>query len=200
MANIQSVYTTPDIRQIVDSTSFSWTAGLSVGATGGTLSGAFGFTSGTYILNFPDSIQGVNAEQRIATLTNGSTAVTWTQPLLNSVGTSFTVQSISVASQNMVVSNAPVLLTSSNTSNGVVLNAAKQRIGWSIQNQGTNVVYVCLGAGASSTQLHYTLKAGTGAADGTGGSISFFSGSVYDGAVSVAGTSFSVSVVDLRMA
>lgn len=198
MANYQSVSTTSDIRQIVDSTPLTWTTGLAKGAVTGTLSSVFAFATGTYIITFADSVQNVNADQRTVTLTNGSATVTWTQPLLNSVGIGLSVESITSSTIGIAASNAPVLLTSSNTSNGIVLLSKKNRVGWSIQNQGTNVVQVCLGDGASTSQLHYTLKGCTTTADGTGGSISFFSGAVYSGDVTVAGTSFSVSVVDLR--
>jgi hypothetical protein len=71
------------------------------------------------------------------------------------------------------------------------------RIAWSIQNQGTNVLYVLLGAGASSSAYSVTLKACSVAADGTGGSFSMEAGAVYCGVVSVAGTSPSYSVVDM---
>lgn len=201
MAVYSGITTTFDIRNIVDSTTnIAFTAGLAAGATSGTLSSTWAFATGVYNIRFANVEQiGVpeSADQRTVTLTNGSAAVAWTAPLTVSAGTSVSVSTISASTTGITPSNAPVLLTSSNTTNGVVLSSKANRIGWSIQNQGTNVVYVCLGTGASSTQLHYTLKGGTGAADGLGGSISFFGPGMYSGVVSVAGTSFSVSVVDL---
>jgi hypothetical protein len=198
MAQYASIETTYSVKNIVDSTSFAWTAGLAAGATTGTLSSTWAFATGVYLLRFTDltSVGDYSADQRTVTLTNGSATVTWTQPLVSSAGTAVSVDTIN-SSNTVTPSNAPVLCTSSNTTSGVVLAAKEDRIGWSIQNQGTNVVQVCFGTGASTTQLHYTLKGCTGTADGTGGSISFFTGAVYKGVVSVAGTSFSVSVVDL---
>lgn len=203
MASFPSIQTTLNIKNIVDSTTnLTFTAGPAIGATSATLSSTWPFATGVYNIRFNNDDQvGIveSADQRTVTLTNGSSAVTWVQPLQTSAGTGFGVTTFSASTTGITASNAPVLLTSSNTTNGVVLSSKENRIGWSIQNQGTNVVYVCLGTGASSTQLHYALKGSTLATDGTGGSISFFSGAVYKGVVSVAGTSFSVSVVDLTI-
>ena len=81
--------------------------------------------------------------------------------------------------------NTPAIVTSA----GDVLVANTSRRGWSIQNVGTNPLFINLGTGASSTVFHYVIKGGTGDSDGLGGSVSFFSGVVYTGIVSVAGTS-----------
>lgn len=80
--------------------------------------------------------------------------------------------------------NTPAIVTSA----GTALAANTSRIAWSIQNTGTNPLYVNLGGTASDTVFHYVLKAGTGEKDGTGGSISE-SGTVFTGAITVAGTS-----------
>lgn len=74
--------------------------------------------------------------------------------------------------------NVPVVATST-----TVLAANQYRQGWQIQNQDTNPLKVCLGPGASATQYHMVLKASTGAADGTGGSFTELTGSVFSGVV-----------------
>jgi tagatose-1,6-bisphosphate aldolase len=71
------------------------------------------------------------------------------------------------------------------------------RIAFMIQNQGTNVLYVLLGAGASTTVYHNTLKACTVAGDGTGGAIAMEAGTVYNGIITVAGTSPSYTVLEI---
>lgn len=77
------------------------------------------------------------------------------------------------------------------------LAANPARIAWSIQNQGTNVLYVSLDGLATTSHYDYTLKACTVSADGTGGTLAMESGTVYNGAISVAGTSPSYTVVDI---
>lgn len=74
-------------------------------------------------------------------------------------------------------------------SGATALAANAQRAGWMIQNLGTNPLFVCLGNNASTTVFHAVLKGGTGADDGTGGSLSQFDGVVYTGLITVAGTS-----------
>jgi hypothetical protein len=75
--------------------------------------------------------------------------------------------------------------------------SAGGRGGFFIQNQGTNQLYVLLGAGCSSSQYHLILKACSQAADGTGGSFSMMEGMVYRGIVTVAGTSPSYTVLEV---
>lgn len=66
-----------------------------------------------------------------------------------------------------------------------VLNAGSRRE-FSIQNCGTNPLFVYLGVGANTTTLvNYILKGCTAANDGSGG---FISDEIHKGAVSVAGT------------
>lgn len=77
------------------------------------------------------------------------------------------------------------------------LAANPARIAWSIQNQGTNVLFVSLDGLATTTHYDYTLKACTVAADGTGGTVAMESGTVYNGVITVAGTSPSYTVVDM---
>ena len=89
-------------------------------------------------------------------------------------------------------SNTPSVLTSA-----TALASNTARIGWSIQNQGTNALYILLGSGATTSIYHFILKACSVAADGTGGSISQASGAVYNGIITVAGTSPSYTVLEM---
>ena len=66
-----------------------------------------------------------------------------------------------------------------------------------IQNQGTNTLFVYYGTGASTSVYNIILKACTGAADGTGGSLSMMDGNIYRGLITIAGTSPSYSVLEL---
>lgn len=102
--------------------------------------------------------------------------------MAGSNGSTFSTQAI----------NVPTVRTSA-----TALAANTARIAWSIQNQSTNVLFVLLGSGATTSVYHYTLKACTGAADGTGGSLSMESGTVYNGVITVAGTSPSYTVADI---
>lgn len=79
--------------------------------------------------------------------------------------------------------------TPSIASAATALAANTKRIGWQIQNLGTNALFVRLGSGASTTVFHAVLKGGTGNDDGTGGSYSQTDGVIYTGIVTIAGTS-----------
>jgi hypothetical protein len=81
--------------------------------------------------------------------------------------------------------NVPAILTAA----GTAIAANPARIAWSIQNLGTNALFVLRGTGASTSVFHTVLKGGTGTDDGTGGSISEEAGTVYNGILTVAGTS-----------
>jgi hypothetical protein len=52
------------------------TASVAAGATSATLSSGFGFTTGTWLVSFS------TGETRLSTITNGTTALSWTNPLL----------------------------------------------------------------------------------------------------------------------
>lgn len=71
------------------------------------------------------------------------------------------------------------------------------RAGWMIQNLSTNALFVRLGAGASTSVFHIVLKAGAGADDGSGGTVSQTSGTVYTGVITIDGTSPSYVVMEL---
>lgn len=90
-------------------------------------------------------------------------------------------------------SNTPSIITSA----GTALAANKARIGWSIQNLGTNPLFVRLGDTASTTVFHFVLKAGTGQDDGNGGLLTNMDGTVFTGLISIAGTSPRCVVTEL---
>lgn len=93
----------------------------------------------------------------------------------------------------MGTANTPAIVTSA----GTALVANPVRGSWSIQNLGTNPLFVLRGTGASSTVFHHVLKGGSVADDGTGGSISEEAGVIYTGIITVAGTSPRFVVTEL---
>lgn len=73
------------------------------------------------------------------------------------------------------------------TAAGNALVANGDRKAWSVQNLGTNPLFVRLGESASASVFHYVLKGCAAQDDGSGG---FISGDdTYRGVISVAGTS-----------
>ncbi len=87
--------------------------------------------------------------------------------------------------------NTPAIIS---TATALAANTA--RIGWTIQNCGTNVLYVLMGSGATTSIFHVPLKAGTGNDDGTGGSVGQETGVIYTGIVTVAGSSPRYTVIE----
>jgi hypothetical protein len=87
--------------------------------------------------------------------------------------------------------------TPSIASAATAIAANTARKGFAIQNLGTNVLYVRLGSGASTTVFHFALKAGSGNDDGTGGLLVMADGVVYTGIVTVAGTSPRYTVLEM---
>lgn len=87
--------------------------------------------------------------------------------------------------------------TPSIASAATALAANPARIGFTIQNNGTNPLFVLLGSGASTTVFHQVLKASTGADDGSGGVLSMTNGAVYTGIVTVAGSSPRYTVLEM---
>lgn len=87
--------------------------------------------------------------------------------------------------------------TPSIASTGAALADNSDRAGWTIQNLGTNALFVLLGTGASTSVFHYVLKAGSVNDDGTGGSVSQNTGAIYTGPISIAGTSPRYVVTEL---
>lgn len=88
--------------------------------------------------------------------------------------------------------NTPSILTDTT---GIPKNA--NRRAWNIQNLDTDVLFVLLGVGASSTVFHFALKGGTGNDDGLGGLVGQSEGLVYRGVISVAGTTPRYTVMEV---
>lgn len=74
-------------------------------------------------------------------------------------------------------------------STSVALSSNTARIGWSIQNLGTNPLYVLLGTGATTSTFHVVLKGSTAQDDGSGGSVGQEQGVIWNGEITVGGTS-----------
>lgn len=89
--------------------------------------------------------------------------------------------------------NVPAIVTTA----GTALEANTLRKGFMIQNVGINTIYVRFGGVASSTVFHLVLKGGTADSDGNGGSISEMGATVYQGLISVAGTTPKFVVTEL---
>lgn len=81
-------------------------------------------------------------------------------------------------------------------SSATALASNTARKGWSIQNCGTNPLFVLLGSGASTTVFHAILKACSVQDDGTGGQAFESDGIVYTGIITVAGTSPRYTVLE----
>lgn len=71
---------------------YTFTASLAASATSATLSTAWAFPTGSYVISFSDG------STKTATLTLNSTAVTWSGGLAEAVGTTFYVSTIAAAS------------------------------------------------------------------------------------------------------
>lgn len=101
----------------------------------------------------------------------------------------------------MAINGAITSTQNSNTptiaSAATALAANQARVGFSIQNLGTNPLYVLLGSGASTSVFHKSLNAGTANDDGTGGVFDMRNGEVYNGIVTVAGTSPRYTVLEM---
>jgi hypothetical protein len=82
-------------------------------------------------------------------------------------------------------------------SDATALAANSARIGFSIQNLGTNALFVRLGASASTSLFHFVLKAGSGNDDGNGGLLTMTEGVIYTGVVTIAGTSPRYTVLEI---
>ena len=79
--------------------------------------------------------------------------------------------------------NTPEILTGA-----TALASNPARASWSIQNVGTNPLFIRLGADASTTVFHHILKGGTGDSDGIGASIFQDTGAIYTGVITIDGT------------
>lgn len=88
--------------------------------------------------------------------------------------------------------NTPSILGSA-----TAIAANPNRAGWSIQNLGTNALFVLLGSGATTSVFHYVLKGGTGNDDGLGALIAQTNGTVYTGVITIAGTSPRYTIMEV---
>lgn len=87
--------------------------------------------------------------------------------------------------------------TPSIASAATAIAANTARIGWMIQNLGTNPLFVLLGTGASTTVFHTVLKGSSVQDDGTGGVIAQTEGVVFTGIITIAGTSPRYTVLEI---
>jgi len=78
--------------------------------------------------------------------------------------------------------NTPSIVTTA----GDVLSSNTSRKSWSVQNLGTNTLYVRMATGASTSVFHFALAPGASNDDGRGGIVS---DDIFTGVVSIAGTS-----------
>jgi hypothetical protein len=97
-----------------------------------------------------------------------------------------------ILSQSTNATNVPTIASAA-----TALAANTRRTQWSIQNLGTNPLFVRLATGASSTVFHVVLKASAIQDDGTGGILSQDSGAIYCGEVSIAGTTPRYTVMEM---
>lgn len=141
----------------------SLTAKPAVGDTSATLTANFPYITGNFTATFSDS------EVRTVTLTGGAKTCTWSGGLTGSPQALISVVGARDGAQT----------------GATALPANKARNFLEIQNQDSSPLFVYFGTGASTTVYHFVLKAGTGTADGTGGSFSSAS-AVYRGLVTVA--------------
>lgn len=87
--------------------------------------------------------------------------------------------------------NTPAII---GTATALAANA--YRLGWSIQNLGTNPLFVCLGGTASTTVFHQVLKGGSGNDDGLGATVGQTTGVVFTGTITIAGSSPRYTVLE----
>lgn len=87
--------------------------------------------------------------------------------------------------------------TPSILASATALSANQARIGWAIQNLGQNALFVRLGAGATTGIFHVVLKASSTNDDGTGGFVSQEAGAVYDGIITVSGTTPRYTITEI---
>lgn len=77
------------------------------------------------------------------------------------------------------------------------LASNKDRVGFMIQNLGTNPLFVKYGSGATSSDFSVVLKGSAVQDDGTGGVLSSADTAVYTGILTTAGTSPRYTVTEL---
>jgi hypothetical protein len=82
------------------------------------------------------------------------------------------------------------------TSATIALASNPARVGFILQNLGTNPLFVKYGTGASTSDFSFVLRGSTVQDDGTGG-ITTADSSLYTGIITVAGTSPRYTVTEL---
>lgn len=87
----------------------------------------------------------------------------------------------SVSQTSKVNSSSAGVLTT-----GTALASFPDRMGFSIQNQAAAVLFVKFGAGCTTSNYDLTLKAGSGAADGSAGAVFVSGPATYTGIITVA--------------
>lgn len=97
----------------------------------------------------------------------------------------------------MAIQPTTAVNTPSIASAATALASNPNRLGWQIQNLGTNPLFVNLGGTASTTVFHMVLKGGTANDDGLGGSFGDMTGTVFTGTITIAGTSPRYTVLEL---
>ncbi len=102
------------------------------------------------------------------------------------------VDATAILSQSTNATNTPAIASAA-----TALAANARRTQWSIQNLGTNPLFVRLGSGATSSVFHVVLKGSTVQDDGTGGIMSQDVGAIYCGEVTIAGTSPRYTVLEM---
>jgi len=102
-----------------------------------------------------------------------------------------------MADAQFIIASKSVASTPSIASSTTALAANTARAGWSIQNLGTNPLFVLLGTGASATVFHFVLKGSTVQDDGSGGTVNQTTGTVYTGLITIAGTSPRYTVLEM---
>lgn len=102
-----------------------------------------------------------------------------------------------MADRNSIICQKSTANTPAIIATATALADNPARAGWSIQNTGTNPLFVLFGTGASTTVFHTVLKGGSGNSDGLGAFLSQTSGTVYTGIITIAGTSPLYVVMEL---
>jgi len=93
-----------------------------------------------------------------------------------------------MADINTLIAKATVSSAPTIASAAQALAANVNRGGFIIQNLGASPLFVRFGAGASTTQFNFVLRAGTGNDDGIGGILIINQGTVWTGIITIAGT------------
>ena len=86
---------------------------------------------------------------------------------------------------NIVYQTANINTPAIASSTTALASNLKHKVG-AFKTWGTNVLFVRLGTGATTSIFHYCVKGGTGNDDGTGGSVSQTDGTVFTGEISIA--------------